>query len=183
MGPGHPDADISLTFLLYSGRMNLPGVIVQFLDRASVAIGCTRDRDLVPRIHYVSGWQLDADQRSIWCFIPEAFTPGLQSSLEDNGHFALTVEHIGPHECYQFKGRYRSMRPSTEYDRAVVARCRERFASAVTALLSNYASQSQALRRYILDPAVAVRFDVREVYLQTPGPGAGSLLAKLGDRP
>lgn len=159
--------------------MNLPGVLVQFLDRASVAIGCTRDRDLIPRIHYVSGWQLDEDQRSIWCFIPAAFTPGLQSSLEDNGHFALTIEHIGPHECYQFKGKYRAMRPSTEHDRAVVARCRERFASAVVALHPHFANQADALRRYILDPAEAVRVDVREVYLQTPGPGAGRLLAQL----
>lgn len=161
----------------------LPGVLVQFLDRASVAIGCTRDRALVPNIHYVSGWQLDADQKSIWCHIPESFTPGLRAALEENGLFALTVEHIGPHECYQFKGRYLSMRPATEHDRAVVARCRERFACAVVGLHPHFAGETGALRRYILDPAVAVRFAVHEVYLQTPGPGAGSLLARLEDRP
>jgi len=33
----------------------LPGVLCQFLERASVAIGCTRDRSLAPRIHFVSG--------------------------------------------------------------------------------------------------------------------------------
>jgi hypothetical protein len=161
----------------------LPGVLVQFLDRASVAIGCTRDATLTPRIHYVSGWQLDADQRSIWCFIAEPFTSGLKSSLEENGHFALTVEHIGPHECYQFKGTYLSMRPSTDADREIVARCRERFAAAVCGLNPLMTPSKDLLRRYILDPAVAVRFAIREVYLQTPGPGAGSLLAKLEVRP
>ena len=160
----------------------LPRVLVQFLDRASVALGCTRNATLTPRIHHSSGWLLDADQRSIWCFIPEAFTTGLRSSLEENGHFALTVEHIGPHECYQFKGRYLSMRPSTENDREIVARCRERFAAAVAALNPHAAPDPAVLRRYILDPAVAVRFAVREVFLQTPGPGAGRLLVQLEDR-
>lgn len=161
----------------------LPGVLGLFLERASVAIGCTRDRSLVPRIHYASGWQLDPDQRSLWCFIPEPFTPGLKSSLEENGHFALTVEHIGPHECYQFKGAYLSMRPSTDADREIVARCRERFAAAVAGLNPRVTPNKDLLRRYILDPAVAVRFAIREVYLQTPGPGAGRLLTKLGCGP
>lgn len=161
----------------------LPGVLVQFLDRASVAIGCTRDATLAPTIHYASGWQLDGDQRSIWCFIPEPFTPRLRSSLEENGHFALTVEHIGPHECYQFKGTYVEMRPATDVDREIVARCRERFAAALCGLNPLLAPNKDVLRRYILDPAVAVRFAVREVYLQTPGPGAGRLLAQLEARP
>jgi hypothetical protein len=161
----------------------IPGVLVQFLDRASVALGCTRDAQLVPRIHWVSGWQLDADPASLWCFIPREFAAGLQPALDGNGHFALTVEHIGPHECYQFKGRLRELRPAIEADRAVVARSRERFAAAVRALLPHLTEQEAEMRRYILDPAVAVRFSVREIFLQTPGPGAGSLLARLEERP
>jgi hypothetical protein len=166
-----------------SESRTLPRVLVQFLDRASVAIGCTRDASLAPSIHYSSGWLLDADQRSIWCFIPEPFTAGLRASLEENGHFALTVEHIGPHECYQFKGTYLSMRPATEADREITARCRERFVAAVATLNPHVSPNRDLLRKYILDPAVAVRFAVREVYLQTPGPGAGRLLAQLEDRP
>jgi hypothetical protein len=34
----------------------------------------------------------------------------------------------------------------------------------------------QLLQAYITDPELAVEFDVREVYLQTPGPGAGTRL-------
>src|SRR6185503_17718807 len=119
-----PDSRMSVVRSPEPETRALPGVLCQFLERASIAIGCTRDAKLAPNIHYSSGWQLDPDQRSIWCFIPEPFTPGLRSSLEENGHFALTVEHIGPHECYQFKGVYVSMRPSIEADREIVARCR-----------------------------------------------------------
>ena len=161
----------------------LPGVLVQFLDRASVAVACTRDQNLVSRIHYVSGWQLDADQKSIWCFIPSEFAAGLQESLDGNRQFALTVEHIGPHETYQFKGKLVESRPATEHDRAVVARCRSRFASALLALNPKLAGKSATLERYILDPGVAVRVAVREIFLQTPGPGAGTLLASLEEHP
>ena len=118
-------------------------------------------------------------RRPIWCFVPREFGDGLSAAFETNGHFALTVEHIGPHECYQFKGRILSLRPATEPDRTVTARCRERFAAAVPALLPHLAGDREALRRYILEPALAVRFSVREIYLQTPGPGAGSLLVRL----
>jgi hypothetical protein len=156
----------------------IPGVLLQFLDRATVALGCTADRSLVPAVHWVSGWQVDADQRSLWCLVPRDFTAGLRPALDAHGRFALTVEHIGPHECYQFKGRILEIRPSTEHDAAVVARCRERFAAAVRQI-PQFAGQEAALRRYILDAGVAVRFAVQEIFLQTPGPGAGSLLARL----
>ena len=148
-----------------------------------MAVGCTRDRSLAPRVHYVSGWQLDPDQRSIWGFVSRGFDAGLSESLAEKGPFALTVEHIGPHECYQFKGTLDALRPASEADRAVTARCRERFSAAVRGLLPRLADKDPSLCRYIAEPAVAVRVAVREIFLQTPGPGAGSLLTRLEDSP
>jgi hypothetical protein len=156
----------------------IPGVILQFLDRASVAVGCTRDRALRPHLRWVSGWQVDQDRNSLWCFIPREFMTGLLESLEENGHFALTTELIGPHECYQFKGRHLEHRAVTDQDRAIVETCRDRFSAHVRAHL-RHAPPDQYLRCYILDPAIAIRFRVREIYLQTPGPGAGRLLSRL----
>lgn len=173
--------------MLYSGASMsatvIPGLLQRFLERASVGIGCTRARDLTPRVHYVSGWQVDPDQRSIWGYVPKIFEPGLGEAAAEKGPFALTVEHIGPHETYQFKGRLAELRPATEADRAVAARCRERFSAAVRGLLPHLADKDAALRSYIAEPAVAVRLAVREIYVQTPGPGAGSLLATLEGPP
>lgn len=166
-----------------SAVQKIPGLLQRFLERASVAIAATRGRDLVPRVHYVSGWQLDPDQRSIWGFVPEAFRPGLDETLQEKGPVALTVEHIGPHECYQFKGALTELRPSSAADRAIVARCRERFSAAVRGLLPHLADKDAALRRYVAEPSVTIRVQVREAYLQTPGPGAGSLLARLEAAP
>jgi hypothetical protein len=161
----------------------LPGVILKFLERASVALACTRDARNVPRIHWVSAWEAAPDRRSLWCHIPAEFAAGLDETLAAGGPFALTVEHIGPHESYQFKGRTVEGRPAGPAERALAARSRERFSAAVVGLLPHLAGQEPALLRYILDPALSVRLDVREIYLQTPGPGAGSLLARLEDAP
>jgi hypothetical protein len=164
-----------------AGAAKIPGVIRRFLERASVAVGCTRDRALTPRIHYVSGWSVDPDERSLWGFVPAVFERGLRETAEEKGPFALTVEHIGPHECYQFKGALEELRTAVDADRAIVERCRARFAAAVKDLLPHLAPHHAALRRYIAEPSLAFRVRVREIYAQTPGPGAGSLLARLED--
>src|SRR2546426_326341 len=84
----------------------IPGKILAFLaDGGTVAVSGTRDANLIPAIHYVSGWDVEPDNRTIRCSIPQAFT-NLISSLEDNGQFSLTIEQIGSHETYQLKGDY-----------------------------------------------------------------------------
>ena len=151
----------------------IPGVIVEFLGRASVAVAGTRDQNLVPHIHFVSGWQVSEDSTELTCFIPAKFTDNLISSLEDNGQLARTVEQIGPHETYQFKGDYLDSRPLQEDDLSIYEDCRERF---VSACLPRFGIPEDVLRRYISKPSLAVRFKVREIFVQTPGPSAGKRL-------
>src|SRR5207247_9581439 len=91
----------------------IPGKILAFLEHeGTVAVSGTRDANLIPAIHYVSGWDVEPDKRTIRCSIAQDFTD-LIASLEDNGQFSLTIEQIGSHETYQFKGDYvGSARPS-----------------------------------------------------------------------
>lgn len=160
---------------------SLPGVLVHFLDRATVGLAATRDADLVPRIHWLSGWRLDADGRSLWALFAREFADGLPQAKDGNGRLAVTLEQIGTHECYQFKGRILDLRPSTAEEQATADLCRERFVVAVSSFVKALAGQHEILRRYFLKPAVAVKLGVQDVFLQTPGPGAGSLLARLED--
>jgi hypothetical protein len=158
------------------GPLKIPGVLLQFLERASVAFGCTRTRDLVPQIHWVSGWSVDPDGSTVHCFIPKAFMTGLGEALQHNGRFALTLERVGPHETYQFKGTADSLRPVVAADRAATQVCRARFVADLLALGSRFSDPALDLSGYILEPEVAVSLRVREVFLQTPGPGAGRRL-------
>ena len=153
----------------------LPGRLVRFLDQhANLAFAGTRGRDLVPHGHRVSGWRLGGDGRTLTAIIAEDSSSHLVESVEDNGEFALTVEEFPSHETYQFKGRYLRHRPLQPEDTAAVDRIRERFVKSVTPLYPDAAQHM--LGSYIQRPELAVDFEVREVFLQTPGPGAGARL-------
>ena len=150
----------------------MPDKILRFLERANVAYAGTRDANLVPHGHHVSGWTVGAGARTITVLIPAPSTPHLIDSLLDNGQFSLTTEEYPAHEAYQFKGQYLRHRPVLPEEIEVVDRIRERFLKSVKSFFPPDAEER--IRAYILEPSVAVEFDVREVYVQTPGPGAGA---------
>lgn len=150
----------------------IPGKIVRFLEQdANVAFAGTRDRHLVPHGHRVWGWRVGADRRTLTALVPEPFTAHLVESLEDNGQFALTIEEFPSHETYQFKGRYLRHRPAQPGDVEVVDRIRERFVKKLRPIFAD--APEDVLRACVLSPHLAVDFEVVEIYLQTPGPGAG----------
>jgi hypothetical protein len=149
----------------------IPGMILKFLqDRGAIAVGGTRDGSRVPHVHYVSGWNVETDQQTIRCSINRAYLDHLFSSLEDNSQFCLTVEQIGTHETYQFKGNYAGSAEPNDADWVAHRRITERFAGAVSGLFGH---SEEDCRAYISPPSVVVRFTVREIFVQTPGPGAG----------
>jgi hypothetical protein len=149
----------------------IPGMILNFLqERGAIAVSGTRDANLVPHIHHVAGWDVEPDRQTIRCSIHRAYLDHLLSSLEDNGQFCLTVEQIGTHETYQFKGNYAGSSAPNDADFAAHRRMTERFATAVSQLFGH---SQEDCRAYISQPSIVVRFTVREIFLQTPGPGAG----------
>jgi hypothetical protein len=151
----------------------IPEKIVQFLEqRANVAFAGTRNRDLVPFGHRVSGWCIGADGRTLTAFTPEPITAGLVESLQENGELALTVEAFPAHETYQFKGRYVSHRPAHHEDNAIVDRIRERFMKSMRAIFP--VLPEGIVGAFTSKPAFAVEFEVSEIFVQTPGPGAGA---------
>jgi hypothetical protein len=153
----------------------IPGKIIRFLEQhANVGFAGTRNRDLVPYGHKVCGWRVGADQRTMTAFVPDEFMPGLVESLQENGELAVTVEEFPSHETYQFKGRYLGDRPVRQDDVEVVDRIRRRF---VRSLRPMYAEVPEdVLGAFVSHPSLAVEFEVLEIYLQTPGPGAGTRL-------
>lgn len=151
----------------------IPGIIVDFLERATGALAGTRDADLVPHVHRVGGWRVSDDRRSMTCVMAEQLTRHLRSDLEDNGRVTVTIEEIGPHETYQFKGLCLEIRAPDEEERHAFERTRDRFAKVVALL---FGIDEEGCRSHLAQPTVAVRFAVEEIYVQTPGPGAGRRL-------
>ena len=156
--------------------IRIPGRVLRFLEQyANLAFAGTRSRELVPYGHRVSGWVVGDGGQTLVALIPESSTSHLLESLQDNGELALTVEEFPSHETYQFKGRYLRHRQVRPEDVAVVERIRERFVKGVRHVFTD--APPQVFNAYIQLPAVAVEFEVQEIFVQTPGPGAGERLA------
>jgi hypothetical protein len=150
----------------------IPAKIVRFLERANVGHAATRDARLVPHGHRISGWKLNADGTTMSVFIPATASEHLVESLLDNGQFAVTVEDYPAHETYQFKGRYRGHRAATTDDLQATDRVRERWVRSLRQIAPP--GSEPHIRAYVQTPAIAVDFEVHEIYVQTPGPGAGA---------
>lgn len=160
----------------------IPGMLIDFLDRASVGIASTRSRDRVPSIHFLAGWRVEEGGDIVECLVARGFTDRLDENLADNGRLTLTAEVIGPHETYQFKGTSEGTRPVGAADAGVNEACRRRF---FDALRKYYAGQfrDQDILARVGAPAIAVRLRVSEVFIQTPGPAAGKRIFPRGERP
>ena len=159
----------------------IPGKIIRFLEeRANAGFAGTRDGNLVPSGHRVCGWQVDAAGRTLTALVPLASANRLVEALLDNGRIACTFEEVGTHETYQIKGRYLGHRPVHGVEAELADRVRERLTKALYA-------QFQAeridpfVRASIPTPTLAVAVEVTEVFVQTPGPGAGERIAPSPD--
>ena len=145
-----------------------------------MAFAGTRDRDLVPFGHRLCGWRVGADQRTMTILFPDKFGRSLVESLQQNGELAVTVEEFPSHETYQFKGRYLRHREALHEDVEVADRIRRRFVKSMRPIY--FDQPEDVLKAFVLPPALAVEFEVAEIYLQTPGPGAGTRLIPPMDR-
>ena len=165
----------------------IPGKIVRFLEQhANMGFAGTRDRDLVPFGCRVSAWRVHPDGHTMTLFIPEPLVERVIASLQENGQLAVTVQEHPTHETYQLKGKYVSHRTVDADDLPLVARFRERLVRSIRSEIPPGVPEALVGGFAVPDPVVAVDVDIREVYLQTPGPGAGGRLyppPELGERP
>jgi hypothetical protein len=159
----------------------IPAKIIRFLEeRANAGFAGTRNGNLVPCGHRVSGWQIDAGGRTLTAFIPESSATRLLENVLDHDPIALTFEEVGTHETYQVKGRYLSHRPVRPTEIEITNRARERFAKGLQSLFHD--EQVTALvKAWVPTPSLAVEIEVHEVFVQTPGPGAGARIAPPPD--
>jgi len=153
----------------------IPGKIIRFLEQdANVGFAGSRDRDLVPFGHRVSGWRLGVDHRTMTVLLPDEFLPRLMESLQENRELAVTIEAFPSHETYQFKGHYLSHRAVDDGDFEAADRVRRRWVRSLKMLYTD--APEDVLKGFVSRPSLAVDVEVLEIFLQTPGPGAGTRL-------
>jgi hypothetical protein len=153
----------------------IPDRVIEVLHGPSWVYIGSRDAALRP-VHTIAvGGMVHDDRRTVTVFVPEARAQRVLRDLAQNGQIAVCVA-LASHEAYQLKGTYVSSRPTDDADRArQEARRSALMEDAVEAGFPPEIARPLALG-LAYTPGVAITFRTAEVFLQTPGPGAGTPL-------
>lgn len=143
-----------------------------FLESGLSIHVATRNARLVPDAVRAMGVRVEPGGEAVTVFLPAATAAAARANLADNGRIAVVFSRPADHRTFQLKGRAESVAPASEADRAVV----ERYRTALVAGLGAAGVPPAITRRLTSWPAHAVRFRVETIYVQTPGPGAGTPL-------
>jgi hypothetical protein len=154
----------------------IPDRVVEVLHGPTwIQIG-SRDEALRPAHTTAVGAVVHDDRQTVTVFVATARSGRVLRDLTGNARIAVGLA-LASHEAYQLKGTYISSRPTDDTDRArQEARRAALLESALEAGYPETIARPLALGLAIT-PGVAITFRAEQVFLQTPGPGAGTLLS------
>jgi hypothetical protein len=151
----------------------IPPDIAAFLESGpSILVGtCSAAR--APACGFGIGVRVDAGGGRIRVYLPASASAALVADLRATGEIAVTVSRPRDHRTFQLKGAVVAIADGDEADRAAIDRHLSQWAEE----LAMVGTPRQLTARVRAWPCHAVDVAVREIYSQTPGPGAGAPLA------
>jgi predicted pyridoxine 5'-phosphate oxidase superfamily flavin-nucleotide-binding protein len=150
----------------------IPEDLVDFLEGGvSILVG-TRDATLRPDASRAVGARVSGDRERITLFLSERTAARALSNLEDNARIAVGFSRPHDHFAIQLKGSVTERRPASDAERVVP----ERYLAAYVEQLYLVGLPRSITRRIVVWPGVAVTVAVEDLFVQTPGPGAGKRL-------
>ena len=149
--------------------VSLDAGLIEFLTSGLVLGAATRDDRLVPDVVRPAGVRVEDGGQEVTFFVATRSTGQMVKNIEGNRRIALVLSDPQDNRSVQLKGAVLETRPAREDERPLVDQWRARFARMLEPL---GVPQSFVMRSQVW-PAVAVRFRVEQMFLQTPGPAAG----------
>lgn len=148
---------------------SLPQEVVDLIESGvSILVG-TRDQHLRPATVRGVGASVDPARRAVTVFLPEATSQRAIRNLQNNGAIAVGFSRSFDHFSVQVKGRCTSVRMAGKRERAIP----DQYAIAFGENMYAVGFPRAVIKRINHWPAWMVKFDVSDVFSQTPGPGAG----------
>jgi hypothetical protein len=148
---------------------------IEFLESGCSLVVGTVASDGAPFV--TRGWGIKVAEPDQDCvhLVLDARDVVTLDNLDATGRVALTAAHVPTLRAKQFKGRAADVLPAGDEDRATVEQFCEAFFSAVVA---SDGTDRRFLERLVPLDFVACDVMIDEIYDQTPGPGAGSAVAR-----
>jgi hypothetical protein len=154
----------------------IPEELIAHVHGPVVILLATRDAGYRPHMNLSPGARVSADRTQLTCYVPEVASRQLLADLADNGRMAVTAGNPLTHQAYQFKGRHLASSPMSREDEAVQDLWREKVLHAVKPMEAF--GVGRLVRSIKLRPGIAITLRLEEIYDQTPGPRAGTVIFK-----
>lgn len=147
----------------------IPEKFVDFAHGPRIMFVGSRNAKLRPTATWAFGALADGEAGTVTTFIPEIEGAQTFENLADNGRVSFVMSDAPTHETYQFKGQHRETRDCIEADYTV----QEIYVSKLITYLEPVGYGEGIWNPFEKKPSKAVTFSVEDIFVQTPGPGAG----------
>ena len=151
----------------------------EFLESGVTMLVGTRDAGLVAEATRGLGARVHPDGKHLTIFVSEPLAGRTLDNVRDNGRIAVCFTRPIDHRSIQMKGTATEVRPIRPGEGALIDTYRGQVARA----LAIVGIPARLTMRLAHRPAWAITLEVRELFSQTPGPGAGAALSSgAGDK-
>ncbi len=147
----------------------IPKKLVDFMNGPVIINIGARNNQLQPAFNRSVGAIVSEDRETMTVFVFEPFADVILKNLNDNGRISLIAASMPSHETYQFKGAYVSSRKTENKDLEL----QENYRNKLLEHFKPFDFPENFIRNMPYNPSIAVTFRVEEIFVQTPGPGAG----------
>ncbi len=156
--------------------MRLGPDLVHFMRSPVMIILGTHDRDLCPEIGRAAGAVVEPEEGRADLVVSGWQWPETVANVRENGHLCATFARPSDYVCYQIKGRA-DVISATPAHLEVSARY---LAATGAALLELGLDRPLSAPWLVGRDPVVLRLSIEQVFVQTPGEGAGRLMDAQG---
>jgi hypothetical protein len=151
--------------------------VAAFLEGGVSIHAASRDAQHVPNLSRALGCRVSRDRTRVTVFLLASHSGSMLADYRANGGIAVVFSLPSTHRTIQLKGDDAAVEPLQEGDHILIARNREGFVRDLTSV-GYPACLPEMLVAGSRGDVVAVGFTVCAAFIQTPGPAAGSPLAR-----
>jgi hypothetical protein len=153
----------------------IPEEVIQIFSGTMVTHIGTRDSKLQTTEVMGFGVNLDVDKKHLTVFIPKSTCERTLANISNNKKMAVTVGEPMSHVLFQFKGDYMSHAEASESDEHGMDNYLHTF---YENYLKLFGYPPEVKETFDYKPAVGITFAIEEIFVQTPGPKAGTTIYK-----
>lgn len=152
--------------------------LAAFIQSGGVSMhAASRDAANVPNLSRALGCRVSEDRTRVTVFLLASHSGAMLADFRSNRAIAFAVTLPSTHRTVQLKGEDAALEPLQDDDHKRISMHREGFVRELTRL-GYAASLPERLLSGARDDVVAVGFTVSAAFIQTPGPAAGTPLAR-----